>query len=78
VLAGPIVAAYTRPNGYMNTGAAAQKTPAHLGSVPERQTATPRSTLPTKRSTTNSSEVAANAVSAKMLGSFSNSSMPAR
>src|SRR3712207_9044386 len=29
VLAGPIVAAYTTPKGYMNTGAAAHKAPAH-------------------------------------------------
>src|SRR5215213_8124993 len=36
VLWGPIVAAYTRPKGYINTAAAAQRAPAHLGSVPHR------------------------------------------
>jgi hypothetical protein len=41
VLAGPIVAAYTRLK-YMIAGAAAHSAPAHLGSVLERQTATPR------------------------------------
>ena len=36
VLWGPIVAAYTRPSGYINTAAPAQRAPAHLGSVSER------------------------------------------
>src|SRR3712207_1051873 len=47
-----IAAATTRPSGYINTAAVAQMAPAHLGSVPERQTATPSSTLPTKLSRT--------------------------
>src|SRR5215213_4002641 len=71
VLAGPIVAAYTRPKGYMNTGAAAHRAPAHLGSVPERQTATPSST-------TTSREVAVNAISAEEVGSSASPSMPAK
>src|SRR5215212_3378545 len=66
VLAGPIVASYTSPKGYINTVPAAQRAPAHLGSTPERQTATPRSKLPTNTSTTNSREVNANMVSAKV------------
>jgi hypothetical protein len=66
------------PKGYMNTAAAAQRTPAHLGSVPERQTATPSSTLPTNSSTITSREVTTNTVSAKMGDSLSYSSMPAR
>jgi hypothetical protein len=78
VLAGPIVASYTRPMGYISTAAAAHMAPAHLGSVPERHTATPRSTLPANTSRTMSREVSANMVSAKMSGSLWNSSMPAR
>jgi hypothetical protein len=65
VLAGPIVAAYTRLK-YISTCAAAHRAPAHLGSVPERQTATPRSTLPASRSTMSSRPVSANTVFAKM------------
>jgi hypothetical protein len=78
VLAGPIGASYTRPNGYMNTAPVAQRAPAYLGSTPERHPATPRSTLPTNMSRTMSKEVAANMVSAKVVGSLENSSMPAR
>jgi hypothetical protein len=50
VLAGPIVWPYTKLR-YMSTCAAAQRAPAHLGSVPERHTATLRRMLPTKAST---------------------------
>src|SRR5919112_2468579 len=78
MLAGPIVAAYTRPKGYINTAAAAHRAPAHLGSVPERQTATPSSTLPTNSSTTTSREVAVNAISAEEVGSSASPSMPAK
>ena len=78
VLAGPIVASYTRPMGYISTAAAAHAAPASFGSAPERQTATPRSTLPANTSTTISSEVNASIVSAKMLGNSRNPSMPAR
>jgi hypothetical protein len=78
VLAGPIVPSYTGPMGYISTAAAAQSAPAHLGSVPERHTATPRSTLPANMSGTMSSEVNASMVSAKMSGKLRNSSMPAR
>ena len=70
VLAGPIVAAYTRLK-YISTCAAAHRAPAHLGSVPERQTATPRSTM-------SSRAVSPNTVLANMGGSSSNSSRPAR
>jgi hypothetical protein len=49
VLAGPIVAAYTMPMGYINTAPAAQRAPAHPGSTPERHTATPRIRAPPRR-----------------------------
>jgi hypothetical protein len=49
VLAAPIVDAYAWPK-YISTWAAAHRAPAHLGSVPERQTATPRRMLPTNPS----------------------------
>ena len=79
VLAGPIVASYTRPKGHMNTGAAAHRAPAHLGSVLERQTATPSSTLPTNRSTTTSKEIAPNAMSAEEGQAYlASPSMPAK
>ena len=45
-----IVIAITMPSGYNSRADAAQMAPAHLGSVLECQTATLRSTLPTKRS----------------------------
>jgi hypothetical protein len=76
VLAGPIVDAYTRLK-YMSPCAAAQMAPAYFGRSPERQTATPRSTLPTRRSTMSSRPVSPNTVLAKMGGSSSNSSRPA-
>jgi hypothetical protein len=77
VLAGPIVDPYTRLK-YISTFAAAHRAPAHLGNVPERQTATPRRMLPTKASKKNSSPVSPNMVSAKMEGSLAYCSMPAR
>ena len=77
VLAGPIIDAYTRLK-YISTCAAAHRAPTHLGSVPERQTATPRSTLPTRWSTMSSRAVSPNTVLANMGGSSSNSSRPAR
>src|SRR5918993_5197317 len=65
VLAGLIVDAYTRLK-YISTCAAAQMAPAHFGRIPERQTATPRSTLPTRRSTMSSRAVSPNTVLANM------------
>ena len=70
VLAGPIFDAYTRLK-YISTCAAAQMAPAHFGRIPERQTATPRSTM-------SSRAVSPNTVLANMGGSSSNSSRPAR
>src|SRR5918998_6886366 len=78
VACAPIVIAYTRPKTYINTGAATQRAPAHLGRIPERQTATPSSTLPTNPSKMETPVVAICRVFAKMVGSASNSSMPAR
>jgi hypothetical protein len=77
VLAGPIVCPYTRLK-YISTCAPAQSVPAHLGNVPERQTATPTRMFPTNCSTMTSRPVSANTVCAKMGGSSSNSSRPAR
>src|SRR5829696_3139497 len=74
----PIVSAYTRPKMYINTGANAQRAPALLGRIPERQTATPKSTLPTNPSKTDTPKVAVCAVLARVVGSLSSSSMPAR
>jgi len=67
-----ITAAYTMPRGYMNTAPAAQRGPAHLGSIPERHTATLRSTLLTNPSMMTTREVSANTVSAKMPGRLRN------
>ena len=53
-----IVIAITRPSGYISKAEATQMAPAHLGSVPERQTVTPRSTLPTKASRMTTRKVA--------------------
>jgi hypothetical protein len=66
----PIVIAYTRPKMYINTGANAQRAPAHLGRIPERQTATPRSTLPTNPSKMDTTMVAVCRVFARMEGSL--------
>src|SRR5215204_6824941 len=75
----PIVSAYTSPKMYINTGANAQSAPAHLDRIPERQTATPSNTLPTKASTMDTTTVAPCRVLARLVGSLSiSSSMPAR
>src|SRR5918995_127767 len=75
----PIVSAYTRPKMYIKTGAKAQSAPAHLGRIPERQTATPKSTLPTNASTMDTTTVAPCRVLARLVGNSSiSSSMPAR
>src|SRR5215218_4579519 len=74
----PIVSAYTRPKMYINTGANAHSAPAHLGRIPERQTATPKSTLPTNCSSTDTPKVAVWTVAARLVGSSRYSSMPAR
>jgi hypothetical protein len=57
---------------------ATHRAPAHFGSVPERHTATPRSTLPASISSTATPKVAIIRVLAKMVGRLSNSSTPAR
>src|SRR5215213_3473041 len=74
----PIVSAYTRPKMYINTGAKAQSAPAHLGRIPERQTATPSTTLPTNPSRMDTPKVAVCRVLARVAGSSPTSSMPAR
>jgi hypothetical protein len=74
----PIVIAYTRPKMYINTGATAQRAPAHLGRIPERQTATPKGTLPTNPSKMDTPVVAVCRVSAMLVGRLSISSIPAR
>src|SRR5215203_6243883 len=66
------------PSGYMKTAPATHSAPASLGSVPERHMATPSSTLPRNSTTMTTSAVSMNTPSAKMVGSLSNSSMPAR
>src|SRR3712207_1724833 len=66
----PIVSAYTIPKMYINTGANAHSAPAHLGRIPERQTATPRSTLPTNPSKMETTTVANCRVFARMVGSL--------
>src|SRR5215217_1190685 len=66
----PIVSAYTRPKMYIKTGANAHSAPAHLGRIPERQTATPSSTFPTNPSTMDATTVAPCRVLAKMMGSL--------
>src|SRR5215203_5150450 len=76
---GPIVSAYTSPKMYIKTGANAHSAPAHLGRIPERQTATPKSTLPTNASTMDTTTVDPCRVLARLVGSSSiSSSMPAR
>jgi hypothetical protein len=46
----PAIRNHTADSRYTNTAEAPQITPAHLGSVPERQIATASSTLPTNKS----------------------------
>ena len=66
----PMVIAYTSPKTYINTGAAAQRAPDHFGRIPERQTATPKSTLPTNPSRTDTPKVAVCAVTARLVGNL--------
>jgi hypothetical protein len=66
----PIVIAYTRPRMYINTGANAQRAPAHFGRIPERQTATPSSTLSTNPSRADTTMVADCRVFARISGSL--------
>ncbi len=68
VLAGPIVCPYMRLR-YMSTCAPPHSAPAHLGSVPERQTATPTRMLPTNSSKMTTKPVSPATVFAKMAGS---------
>src|SRR5215212_5317905 len=74
----PIVSAYARPKTYIKTGANAHSAPAHLGRIPERQTATPQSALPTNCSSTDTPKVAVCALPARLVGSLRYSSMPAK
>jgi hypothetical protein len=62
----------------MNTAAAAQSAPDQRGRTPERQTATPSRTWPTKVSPIMSSDRRPNTVSAKLVGRSGRPSMPAR
>jgi hypothetical protein len=75
----PIVSAYAMPKMYINTFANTKRAPAHLGSVPERQTATPtRRMWPTNPSKMTTRAVSPATVLAKMSGSASNSSRTAQ